>query len=69
MDSPVFRKKLLEKIKTAREKANLTQAQLAEKVGMSSNHYAMFERGESRTTDEYLFLIGKVLGIKLIDLK
>ncbi len=69
MDSPEFRKKLLNKIKRAREKAKLTQAQVAEKVGMSTNHYAMFERGETSTTDENLFKIGEAVGIELVKIK
>lgn len=34
-----------EKIKTAREKAGLTQAQLAEKVGTTSQNISQYERG------------------------
>lgn len=69
MDSPEFRKKLLSKIKKARIKAKLTQAQVAEKVGMSTNHYAMFERGKTSTTDENLFKIGKAIGVELVKIR
>lgn len=38
-----------ERLKEARQKANLTQAELAEKVGMSANFIGMIERGERNT--------------------
>ncbi len=37
------------RLKEARQKANLTQAELAEKVGMSPNFIGMIERGERNT--------------------
>lgn len=37
------------RLKEARQKANLTQAELAEKVGMSLNFIGMIERGERNT--------------------
>ena len=38
-----------QRLKKAREKANLTQAELAEKVGFSTNFIGMIERGERNT--------------------
>ena len=38
-----------QRLKNKREKANLTQAELAEKVGLSTNFVGMVERGERNT--------------------
>lgn len=38
-----------QRLKQAREKANLTQSELAEKIGLSTNFVGMVERGERNT--------------------
>ncbi len=60
------RKELSEKLKRAREKANLTQLEVAEKTGMHVNYYARIERGEINTSYEKLHKIAEVLKIKII---
>ena len=60
------RKELSEKLKRAREKANLTQLEVAEKTGMHVNYYARIERGEINTSYEKLLKIGEVLKIKIL---
>ena len=42
--------KVNEKIRFLRENKNLTQDQMAERLGMSTNGYAKIERGETRLT-------------------
>ena len=59
-----LRRSLGQKLKLAREKAGLTQAQVADKAGMHVNYYARIERGEENPTYEKLAPIMKVLGIK-----
>jgi len=59
------RKELSEKLKRAREKANLTQLEVAKKTGMHVNYYARIERGEINTSYEKLHKIGEVLKIKI----
>lgn len=50
-------------IKKAREKAGLTQEQLAEKVGIHVNYYAQIERGEKTPAFKRLEKIYKILKI------
>lgn len=51
-------------IKKARAKAKLTQAEVAEKVGIHVNYFAMIERGEVNPSYEILEGIAKALKIK-----
>lgn len=60
------REELSEKLKRAREKANLTQLEVAEKTGMHVNYYARIERGEINTSYKKLLKIGEVLKIKIL---
>ena len=59
-----LRKEIGLKLKVAREKSGLTQAQVAEKAKLNVNYYAQIERGEVNTTFEKLESIMKALGIK-----
>jgi len=68
MNSPEFRKEVGNKIKRAREKAKLTQVEVSEKAGISTNYYACVERGEVNIAAERLQKIGEVLGIKLLNI-
>ena len=54
------------KIKEAREKKKLTQAEVAQKVGLNTNYYAVIERGEVTTSIENIEKICKALGIRLV---
>jgi transcriptional regulator with XRE-family HTH domain len=60
-----LKKDLGQKLKNAREKAGLTQAQVAEKSGLHVNYYARIERGEENPTFDKLENIMKTLNIKL----
>jgi len=55
-------------IKKARKKANLTQAQVAEKADIHVNYFAQIERGEVNPTYEVLEKIAKALKVKLSDI-
>lgn len=63
MDSKIP-KELGNKLKTAREKAKLTQAEVAEKTDMTVNYYAMIERGEVNVTYDKLRKLLKLLKMK-----
>ena len=57
-------KDLGKKLKLAREKAKLTQSEVAELSGISVNYYARVERGEENPTFERLHRIKKALNIE-----
>ncbi len=59
------KKEFGERVKTAREKAGLTQLEVAEKADMTVNYYAMIERGEVNPSFEKIKAIAKVLKIKV----
>ena len=67
-DDEKNRKKLGERLKNAREKLSLTQAEVATKAGLNANYYAVVERGEGNLSFEKLQRIMKVLGIKSLDI-
>lgn len=54
-----------ERVKEAREKLELTQAQVAKKAKMTVNYYAMIERGEVNPSFEKIKSIAKVLKLKI----
>ncbi len=55
-------------LKKARKSLELTQAQLAEKIGISSNYYSMIERGEKENPgSKVMSEIAKVLKLKPSD--
>ncbi len=64
MDSPKTRKEVGIKIKAAREKKRMTQAEVAEKADMNTNYYACIERGEVNPSLDKLYAIIKALGVK-----
>lgn len=68
MNNPKFRKEVGERIKAAREKAKLTQADVAKKAGINTNYYSVIERGEVNTTLEKLQKISKALGLDVSDI-
>lgn len=57
-----------QRIKAIRKSLNLTQAQLAEKAGVSDNFIGLIERGEGRPTLDTVAKIAEALRIKLQDL-
>ena len=67
-DDEKNRKKLGERLKNAREKLSLTQAEVATKAGLNANYYAVVERGEGNLSFEKLQRIMKVLGIKTLEI-
>ena len=68
MDSSKFREDIGKRIKAAREKANLTQVDVAKKVGMNINYFAVIERGEVTTSPENLAKISKALGVDISEI-
>jgi len=66
-DEKLF-KNLGNKLREAREKAGLTQLELAEKARINANYYAVVERGEKNISYEKLQRVLKVLNIKSLDI-
>lgn len=58
------RKEMGEKMKSVREKKNLTQAQVANYSGININYYARVERGEENPTFDIIRRIVKGLKAK-----
>jgi transcriptional regulator with XRE-family HTH domain len=56
-----IRKELGERIRASREKAKLTQAEVATSAGIDLNYYARIERGLANPSYEKLHSIMKVL--------
>lgn len=61
-----FQYEIAKIFKQAREKAGLTQAELAKKAGINTNYYARIERGEPNARGDILNKIVKALKIKVI---
>ena len=57
--------KLGKTIREARLRLGLTQEQVAEKAGVSTNWYARFERGEENASQDTRDEILKILKIKI----
>ena len=64
MDNSEKWKKAGLKLKAARKKKNMTQAEVAKKAGLGTNYYACIERGEENPSGNKLESIFKVLGVK-----
>ncbi len=62
------RDQLRQNIRDLREDKHLTQAVMAEKLGMSETGYAKIERGESGVRIERLQQIAQVLEVNIADL-
>lgn len=54
--------KVLENIRAERVQQDLTQMDMAEKMGMSLSSYGKFERGETQTTQEKVEKASSILG-------
>jgi len=59
---------LAENIKKYRKKAGLTQAQLAEKVGININTLQRYEYGEREPTTSTIFKISNILHVSVANL-
>lgn len=59
-----IRKQVGENLKKAREKAGLTQVELAEKADIHPNYYARIERGEANPSQEILYKLTRALKVK-----
>ncbi len=53
------------RIQELRKKNNLTQYELAEKIGLSTNFIGMVERGERNTSVDKIFKLAKAFNISL----
>ena len=60
-----FQLELGERISNYREKAGLTQNELAERLGISQNHLSCLERGKSAIKAENLIRICEELGVSV----
>lgn len=67
-DIKKIRQELGERIRQAREKANLTQQEVAEMADINISYYAQIERGEVNPSFEKLHSITTALGIKTLDM-
>ncbi len=63
-----LRKALGEKLRAAREKARLTQNEVAEQAGLNGSYYSQIERGEVNPSLDKLYDIVKVLKLKSFDI-
>ena len=68
-DKAKILKGLGEKLRKAREEANLTQADVAAKVGMDLNYYARIERGVGNPSFLKLLSIMKALNLKSLSIE
>ena len=57
--------KFAERLKTLRKQVKLTQAQIAEKLNISQQAYASWERGVKKPTQENLVKIAQVLNVSI----
>lgn len=64
-ETVVSRLAIAHKLGVAREKAGLSQAQLAEKLGTDQASISRIERGQRNITLETLAKLAKVLGLKV----
>ncbi|MEI6478162.1 MAG: helix-turn-helix transcriptional regulator [bacterium] len=62
------RKELGDKLRKAREEAELTQAEVAEAADVNVNYYARIERGEVTPSLERLKIMMKVLKIRTLNI-
>lgn len=67
-DDKALVKKIAARLRKARKDADLTQVEVAEKAGISINHYAQIERGEVNPSASKLLQIISVLGVSSKDI-
>jgi transcriptional regulator with XRE-family HTH domain len=61
-------KKSVEKLKSARLRADLSQKQLADKLGVTQSYISKVEQGQTRLDIVQLKQIAKAIGVKTEDL-
>ena len=54
-----------ERLKELRKQANLTQVELAKRLGIGQSSYADWERGKKKPTQENLVKISQVFGVSI----
>lgn len=64
-ETAYLRATIIHKLGVAREKAGLTQAELAERIGTDQASISRIERGERNITLETLAKLAKVLGLRV----
>lgn len=64
-DTEFLRAAIVHKLAVAREKAGLSQAQLAEKLGTDQASISRIERGQRNITLETLAKLARALGLKV----
>lgn len=60
--------KVAKRIKAVRKEKRLTQIEVAEKAGITSNYYARVERGEARPSADTYEAIAKALKLTASDI-
>ena len=61
-------KKFGRRVRELRQERNLTQQELSEKIGVSTNYIGMIERGERNTSLLKVFKLSKILDVKTSEL-
>lgn len=54
-----------ERLRSLREEKNLTQAQLAERLGIAMNTVSIWERGERLPKDEHLYRLSQIIKVPM----
>ncbi len=60
-----FQENIAKVFKEAREKAGLTQVEVAKKAGISANYYARVERADPKARGDILNKIARALNVKI----
>ena len=55
------------RIRELRKKSKLTQSELAEKIGLSTNFIGMVERGERNTSIDKIFKLSRAFNLSLAE--
>ncbi|MBC7708128.1 helix-turn-helix transcriptional regulator [Polaromonas sp.] len=63
-----LQKKIARRLKTHRENIQLSQLEIANLAGVSSNYYARLERGESMPSAETIVKLAKALKVSSTDI-
>lgn len=63
-----MKEKILKNVRLFREKANLSQEYIAEKMNISQAKYARFERGSTKTDLDMLLLFCNVINVPIMDI-
>ncbi|MGN0184793.1 MAG: helix-turn-helix domain-containing protein [Aristaeellaceae bacterium] len=62
---PISYRKIAEHIRVARDRSGMTQAAVAEALGISINHYGQLERGKKRATLDMLGQLCELFDVSL----